>query len=678
MKRKRAPSGKQFSPDLFEVQKNIYRQAGLALLTVILTVVILFAMTSAWYTNIVQTSGLVFEAESWGFEGEITVNDDTIFASPGDTGLVQLQVQNGSDQISAVSVNISKDDMEEEMQQRMFFYVDTPMVRNDETMDRVYINELESYTYTLFNSGKLTLTDKIHNAPQLKWQWVYDVLGYYVLAERHEVQTLDGTQKQLLAIKEYLRPIEYNYDDATFALKTDASGKQTYVLTTVDGTTTPEAFLKELSKKDGYPKEIEEPMENGCYPVSVDENGYGIYAYLCDYAEIQNATDYDTQLGSLAYRKEHGPQLTDEEDAMLRFKAKLTLSAQKNETVVADVHALSTLQLAISRGTADVIQLSGDITIPADGEPLLIEDESKVLLDLNGHSLISKLEGSAIEVTPGGSLTIINGDLIGPGDTVDQSYGVYATGAEVVMSKVKMTGFNNGVYLRDDLDNNEQDSYIYIVDSEIQSESCAILASGNGTLSEQSTQLIIENSKLYGEAYGLSGNGDSSGNGRWGTDIQIIHSEIQSNSQKASAGIYHPQKNSTLTIYDSTVSGYTGLAIKGGSVNIEDSDIAGKGNQHFEPKIDNSGFTDTADAVYIETGYDYDILLEIRGDSHFASTATDSLSLRVFEENNPYVAVKIYSGTFNEAQPEAYIASGSVQSGGSVSIAPETTEPTEE
>ena len=44
-------------------EKNIFMQIGLAFLTIVLTVVILFAMTSAWYTNIAQTSGLVFEVE---------------------------------------------------------------------------------------------------------------------------------------------------------------------------------------------------------------------------------------------------------------------------------------------------------------------------------------------------------------------------------------------------------------------------------------------------------------------------------------------------------------------------------------------------------------------------------------------------------------------------------------
>ena len=678
VKHKNAPSKKRVSPELLEVQKNIYRQAGLALLTIILTIVILFAMTSAWYTNIVQSGGLYFQAESWGFEGEIIVNRDRIYASPGENGLIQLEVQNGSDQISAISVNISKDPMEETMRQRMFFYVDTPMVRNEETMERVYINELESYTYTLFNSGRLMLTDKFHNAAQLKWQWVYDVLGYYVLAERYDVVAQDGTEKQYLAVKEYLRPIEYDYEEATFALQTDEAGEPTYVLTTVDGKTTPLAFLKELSKKDGYPgnlEAIEEPVKNNCYPISVDENGYGIYAYLCSYQEIQEATDYDTTLGELAYLNEHNGSLTDEQLASLEYDAKLIISAQKNETVVESVHMLSQLEKAISQGTADVIQLEGNITIQSDGSPLQISDGDKILLDLNGYSITSKLEGAAIEVAAGSSLTVINGDIIGPDETVEDSSGIVATGAEVVLSKVTMSGFDKGFYLNDHLYSNEQDSNIYMVDCDIKSTNCAMLVSGNGTLSDLPTQVIVENSKLYGDIYGLSGNGDSSGNGRWGTNIQLINSEISSDSNQPSAAIYHPQQNSTLTIYNcKKVSGYTGIAIKGGSVIIEDSIIEGKGTEHYEPQLTAGGFTDTADAVYIETGYEYEILLEIRGDSEFQSTATDSKSLRVFEEGSPYVAVQIYSGKFKEEQPEEYIAPGSVASGDTVKVETETTE----
>ncbi|MDO4651150.1 MAG: hypothetical protein Q4B26_21125, partial [Eubacteriales bacterium] len=185
---KRYPAGKKPQPgshspaDLQVVQKNITRQAILAGLTVVLTIVILFAMTSAWYTNIVQTSGLVFEAESWGFDGEIKVGNDPdkpIMASPGEQGLVPVVVNNKSDSISAISINVSKNTMDEEMKKRLYLYVDTHMNRDGETMERVYLNNYESYTYTVFSKSNLTLTEEVSNAPQLKWQWVYDVLGYY-------------------------------------------------------------------------------------------------------------------------------------------------------------------------------------------------------------------------------------------------------------------------------------------------------------------------------------------------------------------------------------------------------------------------------------------------------------------------------------------------------------------
>ena len=74
------------------MQKNIARQAALTVLTVVLTVVILFAMVSAWYTNIAQTSGLTFEAEAWGFKGDITIDNEAIMAAPGDEGIIDLTV----------------------------------------------------------------------------------------------------------------------------------------------------------------------------------------------------------------------------------------------------------------------------------------------------------------------------------------------------------------------------------------------------------------------------------------------------------------------------------------------------------------------------------------------------------------------------------------------------------
>lgn len=664
-KRSNAPSGKSASPELSRAQKNIYRQALLAGLTVVLTIVIVFAMTSAWYTNIVQTSGLTFKAESWGFDGEIVVDETPIVASPGDDGLVQLEVQSTSDSISSISVNVSKTGMLEEMQKRLFFYVDTHMIRDGETMDRVYLNNYEGYTYTLFSKGNLTLTEEASNAPQIKWQWVYDVLGYYVLGQVNEITTTDAEGNetgtvQTMTIREYLRPIEYDFDEATTVLKT-VGDELTVDLSTVDGTNSPEIYLWLLSKNDGYEGEIDpqNKLSNGYYPVSVDKNGYGVYAYLCNYSEIVKATQYDTMLGELAYEMEKNGKVEAGKEDYLSHPVTLTLSAQKNESAAVNVNTLSALQNAITKGTADIVQLGSDISIPA-GDTLTIPKNTRVMLDLNGKTISASAgEGTAIKAEQGSSLTLINGSIAGPGDST-KTYGINTNGAEVVMSKVSVTDFRYGIYMGDNENSNELDSRVHMVDCTIDAEWYAVFISGNGSLSAQKTQLIIENSKLSSDGIVITGNGSATGNGRWGTDIQILNSTITANISNGTrgSGIYQPQQNSTMTINNSTVEGYVGVAIKGGSVNIIDSTIKGTG-AYQAPAFSGSGFTDTGDAVYVETGYGYEILLKISGSSTL--TSDNSQSLQVYDPNATNVKVEIESGIFDEEQPDSYLAEGSTQ-----------------
>ena len=653
---------------LHRVRKRIYRQAILALLTIVLTIVILFAMTSAWYTNIVQTSGLVFEAEAWGFDGVITVNNAPVSAAPGDDGVVHLTVENNSDTISAISVNISKTGMEEEMQRRLFFYVDTRMNRNGETMERVYLNKTEGYTYNVFSKGQLKLTEQISNAPVIKWEWVYDVLGYYVLAQPQTIVHADGTTTTKMNIKEYLRPIEYDFDEATTAVHSDGN-KVSVELETVDGSMHPEVFLHQLSQHDGYEGVIDysDKLEFAdYYRVDVDEEGYGVYAYLCNYSEIIMASDYDTKLGELAYRESKGDTLLPDELKLLSHSATITLSAQKNKASAIPVSTLKSLQEVIAAGTAEIIQLSDNITI-IDGAKLTIPADSHLMLDLNGHT-ITNMEGTAIKTEPGSSLTLINGSLKQYLDdtTPDagNSCGIYAVGAEVVMSNVKLNEFQYGVYVGDHENSNVLDSRIHIVDSAIDAEGYAVFISGNGLLSEQKSQLIIENSTLSSENIVITGNGDNSGNGRWGTDIQIIDSVICGYVNDATGiratGVYQPQRNSTLRIYSSRVEGYNGVAVKGGNVSIVGSTIIGMG-EYNTPAFGGSGFTDTGDAVYVETNYGYEVVIEISGNSVLHHISEESKSLRIFEEDATNVSVQIKSGIFDEAQLAEHIAEGSAQ-----------------
>ncbi|MBQ3531610.1 MAG: hypothetical protein IJA05_06805 [Oscillospiraceae bacterium] len=633
------------SEEIAKLNKNIFMQIGLAFFTIVLTVVILFAMTSAWYTNIAQTSGLVFEVEPWGFDGEIITSEKAVEAGPGDNGIVHLEAENNSDGIIDISVNVSKSGMSPEMQKRMFFYVETSATREGETMERVYVNNHEGYTYTVFNQSSLTLTEKVSNAPKLKWQWVYDVLGYYVLG------TENGGS---ITVEEYLRPIEYDYDKATFEKTVDDEGKPIYKLLTVDGETEPEDFLYMISATDGYEGNIDTNGSiGGYYPVEVDENGYGVYAYLCSYSEIETAIMDDTKMGILAQKKANGESISEE----LTYRAQLNVSAQKNEAPAVSVGNAETLQEIIDSGDYNYVQLSSSINV----DSLEIPDGAKIMIDLGGNT-ISGTAAKVVDAKPGSSVTMVNGTISGPAEGT----AVNAVGAEVNMSNINISGMHYGVYVGDSNDNNVLDSTVRIVGSTIETESCAVFVSGNGLASEQKTTVVIEKSTLKSEGIVISGNGTTTGNGRWGTDINIIDSEII-NENGIGAGIYQPQKDSTLTIYDSTVSGYTAIALKAGSAKIIDSTIAGTG-EHNTPAFGNSGFSDTGDAVYIETGYGHDISLEIDENSVLEHFDARSLSLRVFEKDAPFVKINIISGEFKEEQPEEYIAEGSVQNGTIVSV----------
>lgn len=648
----------QNSAKLIKAKKNIYWQAGLVVITVILTIVIVFAMTSAWYTNIVQTSGLVFEAEAWGFEGTINVNTDPIVAGPGDDGVIHLEVANESENITAVGIHISKARMAPEMQQRLYFYVDTQLTRNNETMNRVYLNNQESYTYTLFGNGQLTLTEETHNDAQLKWQWVYDVLGYYVYGTEVE----DEKGNKTVRISEYLRPIEYDYDEATTTFATDENDNPIMVLQTVDGKTTTDEFMVNLSKTDGYEGEIkpEEKLPSGFYPVEVEEdedkNRYGVYAYLCNYSEIEMATQIDTALGqAAAAAQETLPEgeTTAEPVQIDRYEAKLTISAQKNKNSVVNVTSLASLNTAIEMGVADVIQLSGDITVPSD-QSLVIAKGQKVMLDLNEYTITSQNPDTAIKVEEGGSLTMINGTI--DGTEAKTANGIYAIGAEMSLNNMNVKGCSVGLRVADDDGTGAFDSKVHLVNCAVEATDYAIVVKGNGSDSERLTQMIVEDSTITSDAVGISGNGSAD---KSGTDIQIINSTVKGNPDKVTTGIFHPQANSKLTVYNSEVSGYTGIAIKGGDVSIIDSKVSGTGAKQA-PQFYGSGCADTGDGIYIETNYEGDILLEISGESTI--TSTYSRSLQVYEPHATNVTVKIYSGTFDEPQPEAYIDENSEQS----------------
>ncbi len=651
-RRKQNNEAPQVPSPVEKMRHSIRWQAGLAIMTLVLTGVLVFSMTAAWYTNVTETSGLIIQTESWGFEGQIWVSNAPVVAGPGDEGFVSLRVSNTDETQSAVSIGVSKARMDSAMQQRLFFYVDVPMTRNSELMERVYLNTNQSYTYTLLDGEELELSEQRHTDAPVKWHWVYDMLGYYVLGRW-------SPEENTLYALDYLRPIEYDYDQATTTF-TQVGDALALELETVDGVTAVEDFLVELSRTDGYPGEIDpaSKLGTGYYPVAVDETGYGVFAYLCTYSEIQQATAYDTALAQTAKdAKATGNPAPS-------YEAVIQLSAQQSQEQAVPLDSLSALQELLTLNPRATVQLTGDLVL-SEGESLVLPQGSHLTLDLNGHTITAQQEGRAIQALPGSQLQLRNGKITGTG-----GYGIYAIGSQVLCHRLELEGSRYGLYLGDSDQSNRIDSQVRLVDCDLSATEYAVFVSGNGTASPQKTRLVVDNCRLTAGSMVLCSNGSASGQGRWGTDIQVLNSTLTADPSALSTAIYHPQKDSTLTVYNSTLSGYTGMVIKGGNVSVQGSSIMGAGPRQT-PTPSGSGFADTGDGIYIENNYGYEIQLDIwgsnvtrDGENVYRETVVSSAqgySLQVWQPDAPQVKVCIHSGEFDQPQRGSDLAPGAIQ-----------------
>lgn len=615
------------------LRSRVFKQAALAIFTITVTVILLFAMTTAWYTNVVETGGLTFEAESWGFEGEVTLQEEVIKAAPGDSGVVYMAIDNNSDIISEVTVNVSKDYMDpEEMQQRIFFYIDEQMTANNETMNRRYLSNTSGYTYTLFGQNSLLISEQIHTHPQLKWMWVYDVLGYYFRG----TVTAEG-----VTVDEYLRPVEYDYDDATF----DEDGN----LLTVDGTKDVGTFLSEITASDCFSGkysynengvfvnrngQIVNPV-HGCYHIANIEN-QDIWLYLCTRDEIEANTRWDTEFGASAANAAAG-----------KFLARISVSGQQISRDVVTANTPEKLSSALAAAEGGIVRLESNLVLD---NSLRMFTRDSALLDLNGHTITYTGNDYAFSVGQNAELTVINGTIQGGNADITGS-AFYTIGGQLTLSNVTVDNFYRAVTIDDQLSSlsTGSNSSVRIVGSDITSKEVTVKISGDGTLSDELTYLVIQDSKITSSGYiGIVGNGNETNPGNWGTDIQILNSEVTG----YYAGIYHPQQHSNMLIDNSEISGITGMAIKGGNVTVTDSIVlgAGEGNQITEPTEENlslSGFVDSGDGIYIETNYEKAISLKVSGSETVVSSVGEGTkAIRVFPLNN-YVTVRVTGGKFS-------------------------------
>ena len=594
-------------------KKNITLRAGLCIVTVALTLLLLFALTLAWSTNVVQTGDLIFRTEKWNFNGQITVYGDTLTVAPGDTGRISMRLRNDGDAIVAAGVTVSKEQMSEALRRRIYFYVDDSVVRNGETVKRAYVGATSGYTYTLFPHSEMNVNDQTEELPALHWEWTYDVLGYYVVG----TVTSDA-----VTITDYLRPVVYDYDPIRTTF--DEQG----FLVTVDGTKTTETFLRELSSTDGYEGQIDPSKRTatGYYPVSVDENGNGVWLYLCKRLEIIANIEEDTVLG------------TAQTPLSCTAIVRVTGTNVNADTIVVDSE--TKLREAFTATQNGIVQLSGDLTVT---EALTLPSGTSILLDLNGHTLTSSAKNIFV-AEPDSVLQILNGAVDGGSATENA---VRAVGAEVTLSGVAVKGVKNGINVYDYEGTDPVDSRIHLVDSTITASSLGITVRGNGKSSAERTAVIIEGCEITGTGYaGLSGNGTY-----YGTDIRISDSVISG----YYTSVYHPQKDSTLTVENSTLSGWTGIAIKGGTVYLTDSTVQGTGAAG-EPGYSLSGWMDTGDGVYLEANYEWTTEIYISGEKTCV-TSINAFAVRKYEPDVARASISITDGAFS-SDVSAYLTGG--------------------
>lgn len=613
-----------------KIKKGLIRKVALMAITLILVVAVIFAMTAAWYTNTVQTTGLIFEVSGWGLDGNVDIGNEFNNAAPGDSGTIPVQVYNSSEGIIDVNFKISKAGLYNDvadMRKRLYFYIDDTATINDEVTERVYVNSIENYSYTVLPKHNLSL-DVQGNGAKLTWEWVYDVLGYYFYGT---VTTSTSAE-----ISEYLRPIIYDFDKATF---------NNNKLQTVDGSTTAMSFITSLSQKDGFDGVVTSSLVSAdgkiYYPVSVDGNGTGVWIYCCDYSEIEYENVIDTALGNTSDSK------------LRRFQTTLNVLAEQKTLTVATVDNKDDLVAALADDVHNMIVLSEDITLT---ENITLAKNSEKIIDLADKTLTGDSTGNAITAQQGSSVTIMNGTL--KGNNSSSEVLITAIGSDVALSSVTVSDVANAIIIADEQANG-QDSRVNLVDCKITTNNLGIRIKGNGPLTKTDTYLNIENSEIVsGGLYALFGNGNSGAKGNYGTNITIKNSLLEG----TYAGIYHPQKESYLKIEKSTIKGITPLAIKGGTVDIIETKILASNAEGVaeliqEPVLGKSGFSDTGAGIYVETGYNYGCSLNISGKTEITSYYSEAILL--FETTNDNYKISVSGGSYSQ-DVSNFVANGYV------------------
>ena len=194
--------------------EKVWKQALLVLAVLTVLGVLLYSLTAAWYSNVAETTEMVFETESWGFEGQVKVLSSDLQLAPGQNACAEISVTNDGRQINLITVSVDKSAMSPELQKRIYFYVPAAETRSGETVERVYLTPYGGYSYRVMPKSTLLLTANSAADAPVRCQWVYDLLGYYVYGTLNKDNTLLTAEDIAAAKREditapaYIRPVE--------------------------------------------------------------------------------------------------------------------------------------------------------------------------------------------------------------------------------------------------------------------------------------------------------------------------------------------------------------------------------------------------------------------------------------------------------------------------------------
>lgn len=622
-----------------EMKARIYKQAGLAVTAILVTVALLFAMSTAWYSNVLEAGSLTFQAEKWELNADHVSSNGNVVAQPGTRGILPVSYKSTSDSIVNAYVNVSKEQMEVPLQKRIYFYTETPYTvgsgENAETVARRYLTNSTAAPYTVLSMGQLTMSDDFCTVDTpIYWEWVYDLLGYYVRLE----PTDDGSVIE----KEFLRPIVYDYDKATF----DENGN----LATVDGKHM-DHFLQDITAEDGYLNKFVESN------ITTDSKT-GTKYYTVD-NDNQNTLGYYTAIRLLTKQEIAEANLWDTEHAGASFKnVKITITGETANVDMIKVGTTEELTKALRSENGGYIRLSGNLELT---ENITVSAKEPVILDLNGATLTgSATGGDLFTVGKGGELTVINGTIKNSAGN-KTLFGV--NNGKLTVSNVTATAEGEsqwGIYIQDNNRTTAQDgdSIVYITHSTISTGQPTVMVIGNNTTTAQKTRCVIENSTLTSGYVTVCGNGQTVSGG---TAIEIKDSIITGKY----AAVYHPQDNSTLHAENSTFTGNTGIAVKGGTVYLDNCAVTGRAEAALAGSFNNNGFTDTGAAVYLEAGYERDnIAVYITGENSRITAAKQQALLLYHDAKDTKTRkarIAVSGGTYS-SNVKDYLADAHFQS----------------